>query len=262
MDKYIFEETIKAHLKRAGLSQAAVARKLDFTPEQFNKWVRSVNHIPDFAIQEFSNLLGLSDEERRELFTLAGYVAVDQLDNPVDQPFQKSDFTEHLSNTLNKLMLPLDPPAEGKFHFFGIKEQGMRINLVALIKANDSISKKEISSLFDSFYLAIQPSSIANQVSGNLRLKNGIWGILCFIFENGCHEELINFICRQRKSDISPLKLPGVTVVCWVIDVKASEMTTHWWFPAPLSTSSDVFFPGKDYFEAFLHAWNSHNENS
>lgn len=71
-----FEEAIKAHLERADLSQAAVARKLHYTPEQFNKWVRGVNRIPDVAIQEFADLLQLTDEERTKLFTLAGYVAI------------------------------------------------------------------------------------------------------------------------------------------------------------------------------------------
>jgi hypothetical protein len=79
MDKYAFEEAIKAYLNRADLSQAAAARKLHYTPEQFNKWVRGVNRIPDVAIQEISDLLDLNDEERAELFALAGYVAVTAL---------------------------------------------------------------------------------------------------------------------------------------------------------------------------------------
>lgn len=78
-EKYAFEQAMKAHIKRAGYSQAAVARKLHYTPEQFNKWIKGVNRIPDVVIKEFSDLLGLTDEERAELFTLAGYVAVTDL---------------------------------------------------------------------------------------------------------------------------------------------------------------------------------------
>jgi transcriptional regulator with XRE-family HTH domain len=78
-DQYAFEQAIKAHLKRAGYSQAAVARKLNYTPEQFNKWIRGVNRFPDVALQEFSDLLDLTDGERTELFTLAGYIAVTAL---------------------------------------------------------------------------------------------------------------------------------------------------------------------------------------
>ncbi len=83
MKQLALENAIKGHIKRAGLSQAAVARKLHYTPEQFNKWVRGVNRIPDIAIQEFSDLLGLTDEERTELFTLAGYVAITTLPKKV-----------------------------------------------------------------------------------------------------------------------------------------------------------------------------------
>jgi hypothetical protein len=78
-DQHAFEQAIKAHLRRAGYSQAAVARKLHYTPAQFNKWIKGVNRIPDLAIQEFSDLLGLTDAQRTELFTLAGYVAVTDL---------------------------------------------------------------------------------------------------------------------------------------------------------------------------------------
>jgi hypothetical protein len=85
-EKYAFEQAMKAHIKGAGYSQAAVARKLHYTPEQFNKWIRGVNRIPDVAIQEVSDLLDLTDEERTELFTLAGYVAVADLGKRNDSP--------------------------------------------------------------------------------------------------------------------------------------------------------------------------------
>jgi transcriptional regulator with XRE-family HTH domain len=83
-DPYAFEQAIKAHLKRAGYSQAAVARKLHYSPAQFNKWIRGVNRIPDVVIKEFSDLLDLTDEERTELFSLAGYVAVTDLSKKND----------------------------------------------------------------------------------------------------------------------------------------------------------------------------------
>lgn len=74
-----FEQAIKAHLKRAGLSQAAAARQLHYTPDQFNKWIRGVNRIPDVTILELAELLALSEAERTDLFALAGYVAVSTL---------------------------------------------------------------------------------------------------------------------------------------------------------------------------------------
>lgn len=87
--QYAFEQIVKTHLKRAGLSQATAARQLHYTPEQFNKWIRGVNRMPDVAILALAELLKLTDEERTELFTLAGYVAVTAL-NQSNQPDEET----------------------------------------------------------------------------------------------------------------------------------------------------------------------------
>lgn len=73
MDRYAFEQAIKAHLQTAGRSQAAIARRLGYSADTFNKWVRGVNRMPDDAIARFGQLLGLSTGEITRLFTLAGY---------------------------------------------------------------------------------------------------------------------------------------------------------------------------------------------
>lgn len=99
MKQLDFEIAIKAHLKQAGLSQAMAARKLGYSPDQFNKWVRGVNRIPDVAIQELSDLLDLSEEERIELFTLAGYVAIRGPQKEADR-VDKASVDE--SNTVTK----------------------------------------------------------------------------------------------------------------------------------------------------------------
>lgn len=75
-----FERIVKTYLDRAGLSQAKAARQLHYTSDQFNKWLKGTNRIPDTAIQELANLLSLSREERIGLFELAGYVALSELD--------------------------------------------------------------------------------------------------------------------------------------------------------------------------------------
>lgn len=74
MDRYAFEEAIKAHLKADGRSQAAVARRLGYAPDTFNKWVRGVNQMPGDAIRSFCKLLNLSEKEFAALLTLAGHV--------------------------------------------------------------------------------------------------------------------------------------------------------------------------------------------
>ncbi|MEZ4733148.1 MAG: SUMF1/EgtB/PvdO family nonheme iron enzyme [Caldilineaceae bacterium] len=73
MDRYAFEQAIKAHLQTADRSQAAIARRLGYSADTFNKWVRGVNRMPDDAIARFGQLLELSAGEITRLFTLAGY---------------------------------------------------------------------------------------------------------------------------------------------------------------------------------------------
>lgn len=81
MSQYLLEQTIKAHLKRAGISQRAAAQQLHYTPDQFNKWIKGTNRMPDTAIQALAGLLDLTEDERVELFEMAGYVALNRL-NP------------------------------------------------------------------------------------------------------------------------------------------------------------------------------------
>ncbi|HMQ52465.1 MAG TPA: helix-turn-helix transcriptional regulator [Anaerolineae bacterium] len=74
-----FEETLKGHIKRAGLTQAAVARKLGYRTDTLNKWIKGLNRIPDAELQKITEFLLLSGEEQQELFHLAGYIAVSSL---------------------------------------------------------------------------------------------------------------------------------------------------------------------------------------
>ncbi|HRV92450.1 MAG TPA: helix-turn-helix transcriptional regulator [Anaerolineae bacterium] len=60
---YEFEQKVKAYIKRCGWAQAETARRLNYSPEQFNKWLRDVNRIPDTAIAELSDLFDLVPEE-------------------------------------------------------------------------------------------------------------------------------------------------------------------------------------------------------
>lgn len=74
MKPLILEEKLKHHMRADGRSQAAVARKLGYPPDTFNKWVRGVNRMPDGVIADFCTLLLLSPADQAELLTLAGYI--------------------------------------------------------------------------------------------------------------------------------------------------------------------------------------------
>lgn len=60
MDRYAFEEKVKRYIEQDGRSQAAVARKLGYAVDTFNRWVRGTNRMPDSAILAFCQLLNLS----------------------------------------------------------------------------------------------------------------------------------------------------------------------------------------------------------
>ena len=73
MDHREFERQIKEYIRQDGRSQAAVARKLGYARDTFNKWVRFVNRMPDTVIFELCELLELGETQRTELLDLAGY---------------------------------------------------------------------------------------------------------------------------------------------------------------------------------------------
>lgn len=69
-----FEATIKSYIKQSGRSQAATARLLKAAPDTFNKWVRGINRMPIEILHEFCELIQLDENQRTNLFKLAGYV--------------------------------------------------------------------------------------------------------------------------------------------------------------------------------------------
>jgi len=72
METLRFEHAIQAYIKRAGFDQAEVARGLRYTPAQINTWIRQANKLLNI-IMRLSSLLGLTEQERTELFLLAGF---------------------------------------------------------------------------------------------------------------------------------------------------------------------------------------------
>ncbi|MCB0060579.1 MAG: helix-turn-helix transcriptional regulator, partial [Caldilineaceae bacterium] len=94
MNHFKLEEKLKQYISEDGRSQAAVARKLGYPPDTFNKWVRGVNRMPDTVIIDFCTLLALAPEHQTELLKLAGYVVpnalAEQSDTQRQQPKQEA----------------------------------------------------------------------------------------------------------------------------------------------------------------------------
>lgn len=82
MNQLELEEKLKTYIRADGRSQAAVARKLGYPPDTFNKWVRGVNRLPDNVIADFCELLSLSPADQAELLSLAGYTVPDVPQSP------------------------------------------------------------------------------------------------------------------------------------------------------------------------------------
>jgi hypothetical protein len=74
VDYDFFEEAMKAYIAQSGRSQAKTARMLGVEPDTFNKWVREVNRMPIDILHRFCELVGLNENQRAELFRLAGHV--------------------------------------------------------------------------------------------------------------------------------------------------------------------------------------------
>jgi hypothetical protein len=74
MSPYEFEQKIKEYIEHSGRSQASTARMLGVPPDTFNKWVRGVNQMPVDMLHKFGELVKLDENQRHELFKLAGYV--------------------------------------------------------------------------------------------------------------------------------------------------------------------------------------------
>lgn len=106
MDRYVFEEKVKRYIEQDGRSQAAVARKLGYAVDTFNRWVRGSNRMPDSAILAFCRLLKLTDQQFAELMTLAGYVAP----SSVRAETSKAKTREAIGETAPAVVVPSSLP--------------------------------------------------------------------------------------------------------------------------------------------------------
>ncbi|MFN8495671.1 MAG: helix-turn-helix transcriptional regulator [Caldilineaceae bacterium] len=68
-----FKALIEEYLRQEGHSQAYFAKKLQYTPDQLNKWLLGVNRIPYDAVRKICCSLNLSKRQQLQIFALAGY---------------------------------------------------------------------------------------------------------------------------------------------------------------------------------------------
>jgi hypothetical protein len=133
-----------------------------------------------------------------------------------------------------------------------LREYLVDINAFALIKA-DSLSDAEITALHQAFFHHLSDWRPA------FFLKRGLGktGVMGFVFENGCTQEKIDLIVKQRAAtEESGLVLTdGARTVSWAIDVPANRVHSYEVVLPSLLPQAAFFYPGKEWIEQFLQKY-------
>lgn len=145
--------------------------------------------------------------------------------------------------------LPLsDLPSAARpaLDFIAIRPYWGSITSIALVKG-DLLSETQIKDYCDYFWsitVALARYAGTLQISSAFNttaVKLGSYGILCFVFENGCRPDLISFIQRQKRFRFASKEYS----LFWVADVTSGRVFTHRWLPVGV-------FPGRKYLEEVL----------
>lgn len=133
-----------------------------------------------------------------------------------------------------------------------LREYLVDINAFALIKA-DSLTDAEIITLHQAFFQYLSDWRPA------FFLKRGLGktGVIGFVFENGCTQEKIDLIIKQRvATEESGLVLTdGARTVSWVIDTSAHKVYSYEVVLPSLLPQAAFFYPGKEWIEQFLQKY-------
>ncbi len=128
------------------------------------------------------------------------------------------------------------------YDFIGVRLYWGSITSIALIRA-DGLTQPQIQDACQRF---VQVTQALTQHTGTMEIstkvvKLGSFGIICFVFENGCPAELVRFVQEQKRGNFGTKEY----TLSWVIDAQAGRVHTHRLFPLGV-------FPGKKYLEDVL----------
>jgi hypothetical protein len=77
LNSYLAAYIVRVSGAGAKISRESIARQLgDYNRVTLYKWLNGSTSMPRKAVEDFCTLVGLSDEERRELLRLGGYIEV------------------------------------------------------------------------------------------------------------------------------------------------------------------------------------------
>lgn len=138
------------------------------------------------------------------------------------------------------------------FAFVGYRDTLALMELVALVIA-DGFTHEAIVARREAFF------SITRTLPRRYGLRPGMRnpnGLLCFVFEHGCPEQLVAFI--QKQTQIEHFASDGGLMVSWVLDLHAQQIHVHnnplSWLP-PVYVIHETVFPGLKWLTQALKQW-------
>lgn len=145
--------------------------------------------------------------------------------------------------------LPLadvQPLAGLDFDFLGVRLYWGSVTSLALVGA-DRLTEPQITGYcnrFTSITAALINHTGTLQISTAFKttaVRLASYGILCFVFENGCRPDLVAFVQRQKRSNFAKKEY----ALFWVADASTGRVYSHRWLPFGI-------FPGRKYLEEVL----------
>lgn len=106
------------------------------------------------------------------------------------------------------------------FYFIGFKKSAAAIDFITCVKA-DHLTERQIVMLRDQFFSAVQAVSYGFGLKPLARNPNGL---LTFVFQHGCSDDIASFIQKQTRA--ASFQKSAVTVA-WAIDVPRKKIFTH-----------------------------------
>jgi len=132
------------------------------------------------------------------------------------------------------------------FDFLGVRLYWGSITSIAFVRAGD-LTRLQIQGICEQFFSitkALAPLAGRLQISTAFKtaaVSLASYGILCFVFEGGCRDDLMAFVQRQKRGDFMKKEY----ALFWVVDAQAGKVHAHRWLPFGV-------FPGRKYLEEVL----------
>lgn len=128
--------------------------------------------------------------------------------------------------------LGVEADARAGLDFVGAKDHWGSVGLVGLVRA-DGLDVAAVSARTDTFDALTRSlhryarllTVYTSRGSGTVKL--GSFGVLCFVFEQGCSKDLVEVVRRQRRGSAAKKEF----TLAWSVDVPAATVHDHGLLP-------------------------------